>query len=327
MTATPNHMTGTPKEPVPTDLLSDVLHRIHLASAVFLRGEFSEPWGFDSCDAATLCSIVQPTAKSLVIFHIAVEGRFEITVGDDRAFVEAGDAVVLPYCDMHAMAYPSSAERVNIATLLPMPPWHSTVVASIEGGGERTRILCGYLRCEDLLFNPLLRALPRLIHVRPSSPDAARWREASVRYTLENAGPHMARLPELVLIDCLRQYVETLSPEQGGFLAALREPVLAKSLTMIHARPAEDWTVDRLAHHAAVSRSILADRFTKVLGVSPMRYLTQWRLQLAADLLRKGDAPIAQIAGDVGYESEAAFSRAFKRQLGAAPATFRASFR
>jgi AraC-like DNA-binding protein len=337
MAETPNRAIGTAAAPGDSidgdraDLLSDVLQRIHLASAVFLRGEFAAPWAFASTDAATLCQIVQPGARRLVLFHVAVEGSFRIELASGEAAVaQPGDAVVLPYCDMHTMGFPPGTPPVPIALLLPAPPWKEMPVVRISGGGSATRIMCGYLHCDDLLFNPLLRALPRLIHVRPSSSQAAQWREASLRYVLEQAdqaGPRaaelLARLPELVLVDCLRQYARELPPGEAGWLVALRDPVLGRALTQLHARPAEPWTVTALARRVAVSRSVLADRFAQFLGVSPMRYLAQWRMQLAANLLR--DNPhlsMAAVAERVGYESEAAFSRAFKRHLGKSPAAW-----
>jgi AraC-like DNA-binding protein len=340
MAQTPDFMPNTPKRVAPagaprtggTDLLSDVLHRIHLASAVFLRGEFTAPWAFASTDAATLCEIVRPGARRLVLFHVAVEGSFclELASGE-RALAHAGDAVVLPYCDVHTMGFPDGVPPVPIATLLPLPPWNEMPVVRHGGGGAPTRILCGYLHCDDLLFNPVLQALPRLIHVRPSSGEAAQWREASLRYTIEQAGRPgsrgealLARLPELVLVDCLRQYAESLPASHTGWLGALKDPVLGRALVFLHAQSAEPWTVTSLARRVAVSRSILAERFTRVLGVAPMRYLAQWRLQLAADLLRdQAQLGMAAIAGRVGYESEATFSRAFKRHVGVSPAAWR----
>jgi AraC family transcriptional regulator, alkane utilization regulator len=328
MTATPNLMTGTPN----VDLLSDVLARVRLQSAIFLRGEFSAPWGFTSTDAATLAQVVAPGAQRLVLLHLAVEGTFHISVeGGGSALVHAGDAVVLPYCDVHTMVFPEGAQAVPIVELLPAPPWDAMpVVCTQGGGGPATRVLCGYLSCDDLLFNPVLGALPRLIHLRAGPGQAAEWRQASLRYVLEQSWrgdgrglPLLARLPELVLVDCLRQYAEGLESDREGWLAAVRDPVVAKALLAIHAQPVHPWTVASLAQRAAVSRSVLGDRFARALGVSPMRYLAQWRLQLAADLLRTTDLGIAAIADKVGYESEAAFSRAFKRQLGSAPALWR----
>jgi AraC-like DNA-binding protein len=332
MAETPNHaIDGASPAVDRADLLSDVLQRTHLASAVFLRGEFSAPWAFASTDAATLCQIVQPGARTLVLFHVAVEGSFRIQLmNGEHAIAHAGDAIVLPYCDMHTMGYPEGIPPVSIATLLPPPPWKEMPVVRMNGGGGPTRIMCGYLHCDDLLFNPLLRALPRLIHVRPSSSQAAEWRKASLRYVVEQlaqSGPRaaelVARLPELVLVDCLQQYARELPPGQSGWLGALQDPVLGRALTHLHARPAEPWTVSTLAQRAAVSRSVLADRFVQILGVSPMRYLAQWRMQLAANLLRdESRVGLAEVAERVGYDSEAAFSRAFKRHLGVAPASW-----
>lgn len=323
MTGTPNSMTGTPN----LDLLSDVLRRVHLASAFFLRGEFTAPWGFESTDAATLAQVVAPGARHLVLMHLAVEGAFHIRLASgESAFAQPGDAVVLPYCDTHMMSYPDGAQPVPIIELLPMPPWKELpVVCKCGGGGPPTRILCGYLHCEDLLFNPVLRALPRLIHVRAKPGPAAEWRHASLRYVLEQPKENalLQRLPELVLADCLHHYAESLPEKQAGWLAALRDPVLAKALVLLHAQPERPWTVTQLARSAAVSRSVLAERFKEALGVSPMRYLTQWRLQLAADQLRTSSIGIAALAARVGYDSEAAFSRAFKRHLGASPAAWR----
>jgi AraC family transcriptional regulator, alkane utilization regulator len=333
-TGTPHFMPGTPVRDAlhaGTELLSDVLGRVRLASAVFLRGEFSAPWAFASTDEATLRAIVQPQARRLVLFHAAVEGRFHVELpSGENALVDAGDIVVLPYCDLHVMASPRGTPPVPVATLVPPPPWRDIPVLRHGGGGAPTRILCGYLHCADLLFNPLLRALPRLIHVRPGSEPAAHWRQTTLHYAAEQARlAHasdqglLARLPELVLVDCLRQYAQELPVGQSGWLGALRDPVLSRALVLLHARPAEPWTIDLLAQRVATSRSVLADRFAQVLGVSPMRYVAQWRMQLAANLLR--DEPhlgLAAIAERVGYESEAAFSRAFKRHLGVAPGSW-----
>lgn len=314
-----------------TELLADVLHRIHLASAVFLRGEFTAPWAFASTDEATLCQIVRPEARRLLLFHAAVEGSFTVTLaGGESATAHAGDAVLLPYCDVHTMGFPAGTPPVPIASLVPPLPWRDMPVLRHGGGGAPTQILCGYLHCADLLFNPLLRALPRLIVVRPGTDQSAQWRQATLRYALDqNAHPGsglpplLARLPELVLVDCLRQYVLELPPGRSGWLAALADPVLSRALTLLHSRPAEAWTVDGLARKAAVSRSVLADRFAQVLDVSPMRYLAQWRMQLAADFLRTdAHLGLAEVADRVGYESEAAFSRAFKRCLGVSPAAW-----
>ena len=328
MAETPHDMTETPKLPV-SPLIEDVLRRVRLASAMYLRGEFAAPWALHSADQEALARVVAPGAKRLVVLHLAIEGSFRITLPtSETALVEPGEAVVLPYCDVHSMGSPDTEHPVPVVTLLPKPPWTELpVVARIDGGGTKTRIICGFLHCDDMLFDPILRALPRLIHLR-STGSAAQWREASLRYTLERANSPgvsglSARIPEMVLVDCLRQYVEAVPPGQSGWLAALKDPLIGPALTRLHDAPAETWSVDRLARELAVSRSVLAERFTESIGEPPMRYLTHWRMQLAADFLRTTTLSLAEIATQVGYESEAALSRAFKRRFAAAPATWR----
>jgi len=325
-------MTGTPdlppQAPGVTALIEEALRLVHLSSAVFLRGEFTAPWAFKSLGPQEYAAALCPGAEQLVLFHIVLEGhcRVRLETGEET-FPSAGEAVVLPYSDRHVMGHPGDAAPVPVAQLLPPPPWTTMPLMRHGGGGSPTRILCGYLHCEDLLFHPLLRALPPLIHVQPATAPAAEWLRASARYALAEAGKgggSSARLPELLLVDCLRQYIERLPATRTGWLAALRDPVVGRALSLLHEAPAERWTVEQLARRVAVSRTVLGERFAAVLGAPPMRYLTQWRLQLAAHRLRSTSATIPEIAGRVGYESEAAFSRAFKRGLGLPPAAWRA---
>jgi AraC-like DNA-binding protein len=333
MTWTPDLMPESPEgaalPPAPdaAGLIDEALRLVHLSSAIFLRGEFTSPWAFASMGPQEYTAAFSPGAERLVLFHIVLEGRFRIRLesGED-ALPGAGEAVVLPYGDRHVMGYPQEAEPVPVARLLPPLPWKAMPVMRHEGGGSRTRILCGYLDCQDLLFHPFLRALPPLIHVKPASAQAD-WLRASAHYTVEEAargGTPSARLPELLLVDCLRQYLERLPSPRTGWLAALRDPVVGRALALLHEAPADRWTVAGLARRVAVSRSVLGERFATVLGEPPMRYLAKWRLQLASHLLRSSTATLPEIAGRVGYESEAAFSRAFKRGLGLPPATWRA---
>lgn len=321
-------MTETPKLPG-KGLIEDVLRRVRIASAVYMRGDFAAPWALQSGDQAALAQMVAPLAERLIVLHLAVEGSFRITLPTkESAVVHQGEAVVLPYCDVHTMGSPDVSHPVSMMACLPEPPWTALpVTAKIEGSGEKTRIICGFLHCDDMLFDPILRALPRLIHLRAIGP-AAQWREASLRYALERSNPAddselSARIPEMVLVDCLRQYAETIAPGQIGWLAALNDPLVGPALALLHRSPAEAWSVERLARELAVSRSILAERFSEVVGQPPIRYLTNWRLQLAADLLRSTTYNLAEIAVRIGYDSEAAFSRAFKRRFGTSPASWR----
>lgn len=329
MTGTPNDMTETPN-PNAQAVLTEVLRRVRLSSAVFLRGEFGAPWSWVSADSAMLAAVVAPGAKRLVLLHVALEGSFHIALATgESAHIQQGEAVVLPYCDVHTMGFPSVDQPQEMVKLLPMPPWSELpVTVRIDGEGQVCRAMCGYLHCDDMLFDPLLQALPRLIHVRAANTPSAQWREASLRYALGQASKPgaselCARIPELVLIDCLEQFAASLTVDRAGWLGALRDPVIGRALALMHAQPIEEWTVERLAQQIGVSRSVLADRFTEAIGQPPMKYLAQWRLQLAADLVRTTELGVAEIASRVGYESEAAFSRAFKRQFGASPATLR----
>jgi AraC family transcriptional regulator, alkane utilization regulator len=315
-----------PEAPPELALIEEALRLVHLSSAVFLRGEFEAPWAFISLGPQEYAAALSPGAACLVLFHIVLEGSCWVRLeSGEEVTVRAGEAVVLPYSDRHRMGSPGDSAPVPVAQLLPPLPWTTMPVMRLGSGGPPTRILCGYLRCEDLLFHPLLRALPALIHVQPASTPASEWLRASARYALAEAarGGGSARLPELLLVDCLRQYLQRLPASRTGWLAALREPVVGRALSLLHGAPAEPWTVAQLARRVAVSRSVLGERFAAVLGVPPMRYLAQWRLQLASHLLRSSSATLPSVAKRVGYDSEAAFSRAFKRELGLPPAAWR----
>jgi AraC-like DNA-binding protein len=324
MTATPDVLTGPPPGGA---LIDEALRMVHLSSAVFLRGEFTAPWSLLSLGPREYARTLCPEAQRLVLFHVALEGRFQVRMeSGDEASVGPGEAVVIPYCDRHTMGHPRLTRAVGFETLVPPLPWRAPPVVRHGGGGEATRILCGYLNCADLLFQPLFRALPPLIHVRPSTPSRAAWLRASAHYALEESTAWSgirARVPELLFVECLRQYVAGLPAERTGWLAALRDPVVGCALLHLHAAPGDSWTVARLAREVAVSRTVLCDRFAALLGQPPIRYLQQWRLQVATHLLRTTTETLPEIAGRVGYESEAAFNRAFKRGLGVPPGSWR----
>jgi AraC-like DNA-binding protein len=327
MTGTPDLLPATPLPPGGADVLSEVLRVVHLSGSVFLRGEFSEPWAFASPEASACAAMLGHGPGSLILFHVVVEGRCGVSLTrGDAAELGAGEVVMLPYADPHVMGWPRGAEPVPLLGVLPPQPWTQMPTVRMGAGSVQTRVLCGYLRCEDLLFHPLLSALPRILRVRPRTPAAADWLQASVRYAMDEAqrGRRMAELPELLFVDSLRQYAETLPETRTGWLAALHDPVVGRALVLLHGKPAQEWTVEQLARRVGASRTVLADRFAKKLGRSPMRYLVGWRVQLAAHLLRSSDLAIAEIADRVGYAAEAAFNRAFKREIGKPPAAFRA---
>jgi len=246
--------------------------------------------------------------------------------------VVAGDVIVVPQGESHFIG---SAPDVSPELLAPLLETRvaatpgEVVTLACGGGGEVTRLVCGFLAARDVSRNPLLSALPRLFKVGMRGSSAA-WLEPSLRFATEQAASAhagsatvLAKLSELLFVEAVRRYVEALPDDRKGWLAGLRDRFVARALALMHARPAHPWTVEDLASRVGMSRSGFAQRFADLLGVPPMQYLAQWRLQLAAHQLRVADRPLAAIAEDVGYESEAAFNRAFKREFGEPPATWR----
>lgn len=327
-------MTETPKdgERDPFDVVPQVLDLVRLNGAIFFRSHFRAPWSYTSPPTAELAGALPPGTGSLVMFHIVVDGHCWVALGDGvRHELSRGDVVVMPYGDAHSWGSYEEAEPVSIARLLPPRPWMELPRIEYGGDGTETDVVCGYLRGDAVLFDPVLRALPSLFVVRPHGAAAA-WVKASVEYAMTNPSTALAdgpgpgqRLAESLFTEVLRLYLRDRSDaDLTGWLAALRDPVVGKALALLHADPAHDWTVSELARAVAASRTVLVDGFVRLLGRPPIRYLTEWRLNLASGLLRSTDAGVGEIALTVGYTSEEAFSRAFKRAFGQAPAHWRA---
>ena len=310
--------------------LWSALEQLRLEGAIFFSSELTEPFAFESTPLA-LADSLRPGAERLILFHIVARGSCWVSVADgERHRASEGDVIVLPYADEYTIGGDAPAECVSILTLIDPPPWH--VMPSIHhgGGGARTDLVCGYLYSEDPLFDPSMRALPPVFVVRPPVGAASGWVRASIAYSLEHLAPSnesdslvATRLPELVLIEVLRAHLATAPAADHGWIAALRDPVLAPALALIHGAPDRRWTVVELASATAVSRSLLDERFREVLGRPPIRYLTEWRMHLAQELLATTDLGVAAVARRVGYASEEAFSRAFKRTHGLSPSHWR----
>ena len=319
------------------DVLSSALAHLRLEGALFFRSELTEPFEFESSPLALADALV-PGTDRLTLFHIVASGSCWVAVDDGvRYRAEAGDVIVMPYGDHYVMGGVGSAERVSILSLLDPLPWMVMPVlrhgGGQGGGGRRTEIVCGYLHSPDPLFDPAMRALPPVFVVRLPSGPAAGWVKASIDYAMaeavppSNRSPNLiaTRLPELVLIEVLRTHLASAPAIEHGWMAALRDPVLAPALALLHQKPQHRWTVTELAAAVATSRSVLDDRFRQVLRQSPIRYLTAWRMHLATELLATTALSVAVIAQRVGYDSEEAFSRAFKREQGASPSHWRAT--
>ena len=306
-----------------TDPLSDVLRAVRLDGAFFYAVEASEPWSVEAVAAKELTPWVLPGAEHLISYHILTSGcGWGGLTGEPAVPLAPGDVIVFPHGDAHVM---SSDPKLHGE---PATPGRFPETVTLGDGGEVTAtFVCGFLGCDRRPFNPLLSTLPRQLHLPGLSSG---WLQSFARQVVEEsqarrvgADSVLTRLAELMFVEVLRRYIETLPPEQRGWLAGLRDDAIGRALGLLHGDPARAWTLDELAAGVAMSRSAFADRFTTLVGQPPMQYLAHWRMQLAARRLAAGSAKIAAIAEQVGYESEEAFSRAFKRLMGVSPGAWR----
>jgi len=313
------------------DAFSEVLSSIKLKGALFFHAEFSAPWGFLSPQSKSLASYLMPDAQHLILFHFVLAGsaRIRMEQGETVA-VGAGDIVVFPHGDAHRMENGSSPQSLDPAATARLLSSHYLGPVRAGGGGEVTRFVCGYMACDPQLCEPLLAGLPPVIRIHIRADSSGQWLESGVRRLLEEAEASLpgseamlAKLSETLFVDALRRHVACLPEEQAGWLAGARDPVVGRSLAILHNRVDHPWTIAELAREVGLSRSSLVERFTRYLGEPPMSYLTRWRLQLGARSLSATSRSVAEVAAEVGYESEAAFNRAFKRQFGMPPARYR----
>jgi AraC-like DNA-binding protein len=314
-----------------TSALSAALSRLHLQGAIFMRGEYSEAWGYESLPSKDAAAVLAPGTERVVLFHVVAAGRCWIEAdGGERLWAQAGDVIVLPYNDQHRMGGSTEAECVSIAELISPPPWDTMPFVRHGEGGSGTSVICGYLACEDALFDPRMRIFPPAFVVSPPDGPARTWVTASIEYAVqqttrvaEDRFEAATQVPELLLVEVLKLHLASAPAVDDGWVAAINDPVLAPALAAIHGSPEHKWTVEALAGLAGVSVSLLDERFRRVLGLAPIRYLTGWRMHTAEDLLRATDLGVAVVARRVGYDSEEAFSRAFKRAHGQAPSVWR----
>jgi AraC-like DNA-binding protein len=313
------------------DALSDVLRVVRMKGGVFLHAEFSAPWCISSQVGPEDCRSLLDGADHLVLYHYVIEGRLTAQIrGGKSVELGPGEVFILPDNHEHLLGSHLHLPPVSARQLIVASPDGGLWEMRHGGGGEQTRIVCGFLGCERLQGNPLMEALPPMLTFDTRVGSSASWIRGSLEFaigeiTARRAGSAtvLAKLSELLIVEALRRYVDSLPHEQTGWLAGLKDPVVARALSLLHRRVSEPWTVDDLGREVGLSRSALADRFTRLIGEPPMRYLARWRIQAAAHELRNSDAPLVRIAQQVGYESEAAFNRAFKRSFGVPPATWR----
>ncbi|HEX6066935.1 MAG TPA: AraC family transcriptional regulator [Longimicrobiales bacterium] len=320
-----------------TDLLSDVLRAVKLTGSLFFLVDASFPWGVEVPHADAFSSVILPRAQHVVSYHIILKGSGWASIPEVAStWFEAGDVLVMPHGDPYAMlSEPGQAPEFDvdatIGFLRDMAVGRLPFVVKEGGGGlPRSEFVCGFLGCDMQPFNPVLSTLPRLLRIKRSESGREGLLSRLIDLTLAEARePRIGgesirlRLSELVFVELMRQYLEGLHTHDTGWLSGLRDPAIGKVLVMLHDKPAYPWTLKELASRACMSRAALAARFTHVVGHAPMQYLTLWRMQVAARLLADSSIKVAAVGREVGYESEAAFSRAFKKVAGLSPAAWR----
>jgi len=312
------------------DVLSEVLRVVRLEGALFFNGEFSAPWCFSS-SRSTAAPYLSPGTGHLILYHFLTEGRAYARLADGpREELTAGDIVVFPHGDAHFLGNGSPEKPVDSFQTFAKNLTQGLKLARFGGGGEVTRFVCRFLACEPRLSEVFLAGLPKMLKVHVADEPSGQWLENSIRFSVgevngqdAGSGLVLARLSELLFVETLRRYINALPPDQIGWLAGARDPIIGEGLALLHKEPAHPWTVSNLARRIGLSRTRFAERFRHFLGESPMAYLVQWRLKLGAEILQSTEDSVAEVAAAVGYGSEAAFNRAFKRKFDSPPAQFR----
>ena len=314
------------------DVISDLLGAVKLKGAFYFNGEFSAPWAVRTPESRSLAPHFGQGGR-LVIFHLLTQGEGVAGLENGPWLpLKPGDVVVFPRGDAHVVGNGQPLEPVDYGSELARIVAQGLRVARAGGMGETTKFVCGYLTLDAHLSRRLLDGLPPVFKVNVRGEGAGQWLESAIRYSVDQAADSpaggdavLARLAEALFIETLRRYIASLPEAETGWLAGARDELVSRALMLLHQQPAEAWTLESLARRAGTSRSVLAERFRHYLGETPMAYLSRWRLQLAARQLQESRRSILTIAMDVGYESESAFNRAFRREFGVPPARYRQS--
>jgi AraC-like DNA-binding protein len=318
-------------------VLSDVLRTVRLTGALFFLVDASSPWTIALPDGRALAPAVLPRAQHVISYHVVTGGSCWGAVrGGPSVRLEAGDVLVFPRGHAYAMSIaPDISGAPAVADVLgfmrEMAAGRLPFTVREGGGGpDRLRLVCGFLGCDLRPFNPLLAALPPMLHLRRDACQPADPLGQLIDFTVAESRERRPggecvrlRLSELMFVEVVRRYLAGRLAEDAGWLTGLRDPLVGRALAHLHARPSHPWTIEDLAREVGSSRSVLADRFAHFVGHPPMQYLTRWRMQVAARLLAEGAPKVAAVAREVGYDSEAAFSRAFKKVAGVAPGNWR----
>jgi AraC-like DNA-binding protein len=314
------------------DALSEALNAVRMTGAIFFNAEFSAPWGFAAPDAATLAPLLAPGSEHLVVYHLVIEGQARAHVaGAGEASLAAGDIVIIPHGHAHTVVEGSPPHLLDSRSEVFGKVGSGELrLKKFGGGGATTRFVCGFFGCERRADRLFLAGLPPLIKINVRGDPAGQWLEHSISHLVREAelgrpghGALLSKMAEALFIEALRRHVEQLTPQHTGWLAAARDPIVGRALALLHRDPRHPWSVADLAAQVGASRSVIAQRFAHFLGEPPLGYLARWRLQLAARLLDTTRSTLVEVAAEVGYESDAAFSRAFSREFGLPPARYR----
>jgi AraC-like DNA-binding protein len=321
------------------DILSDLLRSVRLRGVLFYYVNGSRSWAAEAPASRDIAAAVMPDSEHVMEYHVVTRGScWAAIVGEAPVRLETGDIVLFPHGDPHVMSSaPGMRARADLASYFQNKGEQLPFTLHFDGvegpqpiaADDRyeATLVCGFLGCDVRPFNPLIATLPRLLHL---SGENHGWTAELMRQAVaesQNKRPGgeamLERMSEMMFVDAVRRYVETLPEESRGWLAGLRDRFVGRALALMHEAPANEWTVDELGRRVGMSRSALHERFAEMIGQPPMQYLTNWRMQVAATLLRDSNATVASVARDVGYDSEASFARAFKRLVGKPPAAWR----
>lgn len=316
------------------DALSEALNAVRMTGAIFYYAECSAPWGFSVPALRRVAHMLAPGTERLVPYHLVAAGQARVQFDEQALLLEAGDVIIIPHGDAHTVSNGSPTTLIDSGASLGKFLAGDLRTMRIGGGGATTRFVCGYFGCERHAERLFLAGLPQVIRINVRGDATGEWLENCIRYLVDEADGTrpgqsvlLSKMAEALFVQTLRRYMESLPPEQSGWLAGARDPIVGGALALLHRDPSHAWSVEELASRLGTSRTVLAERFDRFLGEPVLTYLARWRLQLAARMLQTSGKSIGQIAADVGYTSQAAFNRAFRRQYQLPPVQYRRQVR
>jgi AraC-like DNA-binding protein len=319
------------------DALSELLHAIRLSGTAYIDAELSASWAVETPAPADIAERVAPGGSHIIPYHMIIEGTCFVQVaGLEPIKLNAGEVVVMPHGDVQMLSSkiglpPHRFTTDEIVQMIRRNAVSRMKYGGNDGDGVPTRLVCGFFACDKSLSNHLIQPLPRMFKFRVHDNSAAAFLPHAITQSgntpdnITNPGSQavLCKLSELLFVDAVRSYADGLTDQGASLLAGLKDRYVSHALALMHHQPGRDWTLDTLAHKLGTSRTTLADHFVQHMGKTPMQYLSEWRLRLAADALASGDHAIKMIAADAGFNSSTAFSRAFKRELGVSPGEWR----